>query len=449
MYEMTQLFWYKIIFMTELLAAESLFVARLKRRSFFVLRLLGAIVLCYGVAFVFPILSYNALYCSFLFLGLFGTTFLMLKFCFAEKCTNLLFCAVAGYTVQHIAFILYDLIVCLFRLSDGNSDIYGAAVGNIYAPFRGPVTALIYLFDFIILYWLAFMLLGRRIKGEGSFKLKSLPMLIILAAFIVIDVVLSAFVTYHAQEMFERTYVVLLDIFNILCCAFALTLLFELPDRKRLQDELDILNRLYKQQEQQYALTKENIELINLKCHDLKHQIRTIGRTGSVGTETIKEMESIISVYDSTVQTGNKALDIILTEKSLLCNRKGIKLTCVADGARLNFMSESDIYVLFGNILDNALEAVAGLEDEKRAIGVNIRLVRGFVSINVYNYFNGKLVFADGLPQTTKADKGFHGFGMKSVRAICEKYGGDLTVGAKDGVFNLNIIFPVGEQDGK
>ena len=57
------------------------------------------------------------------------------------------------------------------------------------------------------------------------------------------------------------------------------------------------------------------------------------------------------------------------------------------------------------------------------------------------NYFKGKLAFEDGLPLTTKEDKESHGFGMRSLRMIVKKYGGELTASVSDDIFHLNIIF--------
>ena len=64
------------------------------------------------------------------------------------------------------------------------------------------------------------------------------------------------------------------------------------------------------------------------------------------------------------------------------------------------------------------------------------------VSIHVENCFEGSLSFEDGLPQTSKEDKSYHGFGMKSMQTIAEKYGGFLTASTKSGVFNLDIVIP-------
>ena len=447
MYELTSLFWYKPIFLTELIIAEALFAVRLKRRPFFFLRLFGSLLINYSVAFAFPIVSYNAVWCSFMFICLFVTTVVTLKLRYAESWLNILFCAIAGYTAQHIAYETYDLIVAAANLSNGAGGIYGSDVGCVYAPFTGPVTEIIYLFDFIIIYWLAYVCFGMRVQKNEGLRLKS-PLLTVLVALVVlIDIILSAIITYYADVNYDRVYTIMLCVFNILCCVLALFIQFELPLRKKLENDVYVLNSLRAQEERQYAVSRENIELINQKVHDLKHQIREIGSSGSVNSSTLKEMEEIISIYDSTVKTGNKAVDVILTEKSLLCNKADIKLTCVVDGKQFSFMSESDIYSLFGNILDNAIEAANCLEKDRRVIGVTAKRTHDFLTVNAHNYYDGNLVFADGLPVTTKKDKLYHGFGMKSVRMICEKYGGNLSVGCKDGIFTLKILFVISESE--
>ena len=106
-------------------------------------------------------------------------------------------------------------------------------------------------------------------------------------------------------------------------------------------------------------------------------------------------------------------------------------------------MKSADVYSLFGNALDNAIEAVMKLQDKsKRVIGLKVYSVGGLVTVNIKNFYQGKIdLNAEGLPATTKSDKAYHGYGMKSIHMIVEKYDGNLSVQTKDEVFNLNILF--------
>ena len=216
---------------------------------------------------------------------------------------------------------------------------------------------------------------------------------------------------------------------------------YELLVNRKLASERDTTERLLAERERQYEQSRESIEAINIKCHDLRHQIRSLASGSSaIDPAALADVAREVDVYDAAVRTGNEALDTILTEKSLVCQREGITLTCVADGAALGFMAPADIYALFGNALDNAIEAVRGAK--RRSISLVVRRAMGVVSVSVENYYapDAQPSFEDGLPQTTKADKANHGFGMRSMRAIAERYGGTLVARAEDGVFHLDIM---------
>lgn len=196
------------------------------------------------------------------------------------------------------------------------------------------------------------------------------------------------------------------------------------------------------QQKQQMKLSRETIDLINIKCHDIKNQIASIGN--HISEEELAELNRAISIYDTAFKSGNEALDVLLMEKFMQCENKKIRLDCMMEGELLSFMKQSDIYSLFGNAIDNAIEAVDKLTDEeKRCINIRVKESRGMLMIHFENYHMGVVSFDDGLPETTKKDKRYHGFGMKSIRMITEKYHGYLSAGSKDGIFSLNILLPI------
>lgn len=178
-----------------------------------------------------------------------------------------------------------------------------------------------------------------------------------------------------------------------------------------------------------------------MKCHDLKHQIHNIGDQQTVSPSYLKNLEDSISIYDSTVKTGNDALDIILTEKSLLCNKENIQFSCIVDGEKLNFIKPEDVYALFGNIIDNAIEAVLKVEPAKRTISLRVKMIGGMLVVSTSNYYQEDVVVEDGVIQTTKADKKYHGFGIKSIQYVCEKYGGDVNIKAENNIFTINLLF--------
>ena len=221
--------------------------------------------------------------------------------------------------------------------------------------------------------------------------------------------------------------------------------LSNLSEKEKIQEEVDIMKEVLHREHEQYKLSKENIELINIKCHDLKHQLNALRKNPS--DKNIEEIEQAIMIYDSVVKTGNDVLDVILTEKSLLCEKNKIVLTCMVDGKSLDFMDNSDIYSLFGNALSNAIEAVMNLSDtDRRTISLNVSTSFNILSIHVENFFDTKLKFENGLPITNR-DKNYHGYGMKSMDMIAKKYQGALQVSINNDKFSLDIVLPVPEHN--
>ena len=122
--------------------------------------------------------------------------------------------------------------------------------------------------------------------------------------------------------------------------------------------------------------------LIDHKCHDLKHQIRALEHVSEgERSDYIRELEDAIGIYDAVVETGNEVVNTIISEKTLICGRRDIRLSCIVDASHLDFMATLDIYALLGNALDNAIENVSKYQDtDKRIISLTIRAVGDFLS---------------------------------------------------------------------
>lgn len=210
--------------------------------------------------------------------------------------------------------------------------------------------------------------------------------------------------------------------------------------------ELDSINGLLQRQYQQYRQSRENIEAINRKYHDLKHQIGVIRLESSAEKreEYLNRLEFGMEGIGPMQKTGNDVLDTILFSKQLYCAKHQITVTSVADGAQLGFMDVMDICSIFGNALDNAIESVLKLQDkEKRLIRMAVYAQNNFLMIRVENYFESTLQMEDGEYKSTKKDKDYHGYGIKSIRYTAEHYGGSVSIEAKDNWFHLRVLLPI------
>lgn len=209
--------------------------------------------------------------------------------------------------------------------------------------------------------------------------------------------------------------------------------------------ELEAVQNVLQKQYQQYQLSRDSIDLINRKYHDLKHQIMVLRAEPDAAQREayLARMEEEIKTYETQNKTGNQVLDTVLTSKSLYCAQHGIGLTCVADGTLLDFMEVMDLSAVFGNALDNAIECEEQIADpEKRLIHVSVSAQRDFVLIRFENYCECSLHFSEGLPVTTKQDRDFHGYGLKSIRYVAKKYGGTVTARMEKQWFVLQLLLP-------
>ena len=218
----------------------------------------------------------------------------------------------------------------------------------------------------------------------------------------------------------------------------------------RVKYELDAVKNILQNQYVQYRQSRESIELINRKYHDLKHQIAVLRAEPDAQkrADYLDEMENEIRNYEAQNKTGNSVLDTVLTGKSLYCAKHKIELTCVADGEKLGFMDVMDICTVFGNMLDNAIECELRIpEKEKRLVHLAVYTKKDFLMIHCENYCPEEVTFRNGLPVTTKQDSDYHGYGVKSIRYTAQKYGGSVTMEVKDKWFVMNILIPLREKE--
>ena len=447
MYILSELFFYKIIFVIEILIAMHLFSFKQIKKNHYVIKLIASIIICLGLALAFPIPQnlYNTFYTSFMFLVLFIICTISLGFVYEIPFRIIFFISITAYTMQHFAHESFSLIVSVFNMA--TSPTLGFYGSNIVDFSKFSLQTLFYVFIYLdvylLTYWVTYSILGKKVNKK-ELIIENYYMLIISGVVLLVDIILNAVIVY-INDNYNKAYTIVSCIYNLLCCSMVLYIQFSLATNKHLKSELQTTMQLLKQAEDQYKSSKENVDIINLKCHDLKHQLTEYAKNGKLDSELLGELENVINIYDSTIKTGNEALDLILSEKSLICQKKDIKLTCLADCSKLYFINKTDLYSLFGNLIDNAMEAVYKIQDvDKRHINLVVKNVNSFVSISIDNYYEGNIVLLDnGLPKTTKEDKDYHGYGMKSIQLIVNKYDGDLNISLDNNVFSLFIMFPI------
>lgn len=213
--------------------------------------------------------------------------------------------------------------------------------------------------------------------------------------------------------------------------------------------ELAKLSSVLDMQYHNYEMLDSAMEIVNQKYHDLKYQINLLKEgAGADNLAGILQIEEEIKSYEAQNKTGHKIVDTILTAKALYCQKNWIEMTAVVDGAALAFMDDMDVSSLFGNMIDNAIEAVMRVEDKKRRlIHLAVSKRKGFLCIRMENEYVPDLTFVDGIPQTIKSSKTEHGYGIKSMQSTVKKYGGSLRIHTQGTQFSLGILIPMAYKE--
>lgn len=408
----------RLNFVVTLIIAEGILCSRFQRRKYFLPRAALGILLSVLVSFFWPV-GVNIWITGFKYFAVFLITLGMLIFCFKSDIWSCLYGGIVAYCAQHISYQATSIITTL----SGGVPRWGELL--ILCALCAAVYVTLY-FIFV-----------RRLKKGEKFIIYNQAQVVISGIILAITVYISFFGAVYSIKNNSPVLLIVICLFSIFSCVLGIMLEFSLLTIKKGETELAIVKHMLHQAKQQYAETKENIDIINIKCHDLRHQLSTLH--GKVDEDELSCISEAVNIYDGNFKTGNDALDVVLTEKYLRCRGKGVRLTCLMDGTVLNKMKQSDIYSLFGNAIENALESVQELDSGRKVISISEIKRDKLVNIRIENYYDGTIVFEDGLPVTHK-DKNYHGFGMLSMKLIAEKYGGQIGASINGDIFRLDIF---------
>lgn len=411
-------------FFLELFFAMLIILSNAKKRKYFFLR-----------AIIFLGISFPLYYLPLITLGRFSYSYILVMtlvfiyglFLYKEPVFLILLAAVGSWAIQHFAWNFMSIIFDL--------------IPNVATALSHGSILTIFLVGLFVIYF-AFFLLFYKLKIVIRQNKAQVFSFFFAAVVIICAMFLSQLVTQW--NIILRIYSCFV-VFMALCVMIGFPYLYDLIIKERnLANEKNNLENMLVLQAKQQKLSKETIDVMNLKFHDMKNQIQTLKHVNQVEKDyAVSELEDSIDIYTNIARTNNEAIDIVITQKSLLCSSKGIRFTYIIDGKSLSFLSTSDITSLYGNIIDNAIEAVEREENDFRLIKLRTYKQGGLILIQEENYCHNSLSFDNNqLPISTKNDSINHGYGLKSIKYIVDKYEGQLTTTLKDDVFTLLAAIP-------
>lgn len=244
----------------------------------------------------------------------------------------------------------------------------------------------------------------------------------------------------------------LLGYLSVMICS-VLTCLLIAAVLKRTQERAELLERerhsglLLEMQAQQYKAIAKRMDETARSRHDLRHQLLLIG--SFVNAENLEGLRAYLSEYerglplDTPVSySENHTINAILGHYVALAEQEQILVEVDLSLGEIVKITDSDLCVLLGNLMENAIEACRTVSGEK-TIRLKSELLAKRFSIIVANSFDGLLQIKNGRYLSRKRSFAKEGIGLSTVETVVQKYGGQLRLHHEDGRFTVSLYLNV------
>lgn len=216
---------------------------------------------------------------------------------------------------------------------------------------------------------------------------------------------------------------------------------------KTLEKDRELLTMRDAMVTQRYGELETVMEKNRQLSHDLKHHMLVLKNYANEGNckgvyDYIVEIEDEFFETKKRVWTGNRIADIILEQKRALAEQEGIVFTIQAVPIAEWPFNDNETCSLLGNLLDNAVEACKRLDDNiDKWISIKIESQKQLLFLLIENAVYEPPAKKNGRPVSVKRDKIRHGYGLKSVERIVNKYEGMITYQSQDKAFQVKLLF--------
>ena len=376
--------------------------------------------------------------------SLFGTMLLFLAYVFIFY---------RGALIEKISVLLVfypALIAVNYLMLDIGGRTFQAVTHSTYeealqSPELMLTSTAIHTFSLFLrlLFWIAAWLILRKflsgISSRLSTKMWMIVDMLMMASFVAIFTII-----YFMPEDTAIVYPICgASIFSSFGCMYLASYICNATETAFRAQELEMQRNYFK------SRIKDE-ERVRSVYHEMKNHLLVLESKPNTDEtrQMAQELRTQIADYEDYVRTGNEFLDIIMKDKAEKAREKHIDFSVAIDFKDIDFIEPLDISTLFGNGIDNAIEACEKLREEDRVILVKAGRVQNFVSILIENNCVEEALTKGR--RTTKADTLLHGFGLSNMQKAAEKYGGTCTTRREAGTFTVKILLPVpGKRSGE
>ena len=221
-----------------------------------------------------------------------------------------------------------------------------------------------------------------------------------------------------------------------------------LIDRRLEHFQSDLMDRHYDEVENMYRTMRG-------WRHDYHNHIQAMKAYAQLGKYEelmtyLGRLDENLYQVDTVIKTGNLMMDAVLGSKLALMKKKQIRTDVTVHVPERMRLTDMELCVLAGNLLDNAIEACEVVEEEdNRFIRIYMDTLQDQFYLSVMNGMNGTARRKGAGFVSRKRGEGLPGFGLQRVDRIVEKYGGYLNRQTEEGVFATEILLPLSAAGGE
>lgn len=417
----------------EVIIAELLFFKALQKREKFYMRFILSVLFSLFLVSQLGLSSWTTTLSRFvMLLVILVISYFCMFISYKETPFSIFSACIAGIATQHIANKVLGLLELIPAVDFFSKEsIIKDLILEIAVSFA--------------IYLIIYLLFARNFRPDtGSIESTILSVILVLTC-----IGINRLVIDHSEA--NIYYKAASCLYAIICCVFAMTIQFFFSKWQQEKADSLVIKQLLAASEKQYEQWKAMVQLNNIHTHDLKHMLNNIEKLAGKDAIEIPDLSPIRNSLDEfapLVKTGNEVIDVLLRNMDTLCKEQDIHFNCVSYTEMLAKFDSMSLYFLFANAIDNARAGAGAVTvPDKRMVDVSLKQFGDSVIIHVWNYFNGELTIKDGLPVSSNTSSG-HGFGLKSIKMLVDKFEGAMEARTEGDVFHLNIILPL-KKDNK
>lgn len=433
-------FWMNFTFVTPFLFGTLLLLPKIQKRKQFWIKTAATYIVLWAWTILWTWItkivpdsvSSNMFFSHSTFFVQIAVVMCYLMFSYRMNIWGAIFATTVAYSLQHITDRSNLVVQSIFRIL--TNDAYG----SMWSKWYGMI---IWLVIAICIYGGWYHALFKNLNPESFNKLYNTKKQVCISVAVVLASIYLNSIIGLDPGVSLTVSTAGFAMSTIVSCLVIL-LNYSLVTEQRQKDENEKLNILLIEGKKDYEASKDSLDILNVKLHDIKHLLQTLNT--STSEETINNIKDSLVEFERRIKTGNEAIDVIVNKKEHECIANNIAFTCFLDARNLDHISTYELYTLFDNAIGNAIGAAKNCEQDRKVISIHGQRTDENITITFTNYIpkDADITLVNGFP-VTKQDKNYHGFGVRSMQMLSEKHNGSIKCEIYEDLFNLYVTLPL------